>query len=312
MKWQIALGTLSIAALAGLFAILALGEQGRMATFTSAYEARQVESGAALFENSCRPCHGPQGKGVPGLAPSINAADLFNGQRLASVGYAGTLEDYLRSVIAAGRPVPSAGANYPNRMPTWGQEFGGPLRSDQIDALVTFIANWEERALAEAVPTPIVGQTVGTDISVPLPAGDTAAGKALAEGGRLCGAMDLQVYLIEEHTQVREALAERLSNIEGVELVGQAGDAQDALREVERLRPQVILIESKREDGLGLELVRQAARSAWNPQVVVLTTYEVAWERRAVRRAGAHEYLLKEIDSAELLKRIQALPPRNM
>jgi len=74
--------------------------------------------------------------------------------------------------------------------------------------------------------------------------------------------MDLQVYLIEEHTQVREALAERLSNIEGVELVGQAGDAQDALREVERLRPQVILIESKREDGLGLELVRQAARSA--------------------------------------------------
>ena len=191
MKWQIALGTLSIAALAGLFAILALGEQGRMATFTSAYEARQVESGAALFENSCRPCHGPQGKGVPGLAPSINAADLFNGQRLASVGYAGTLEDYLRSVIAAGRPVPSAGANYPNRMPTWGQEFGGPLRSDQIDALVTFIANWEERALAEAVPTPIVGQTVGTDISVPLPAGDTAAGKALAEGPLGCAACHL-------------------------------------------------------------------------------------------------------------------------
>ena len=124
--------------------------------------------------------------------------------------------------------------------------------------------------------------------------------------------MNLQVYLIEEHAQVRAALAERLSKIAGVELVGQAGDAQEALREVERLHPQVILIESKREDGLGLELVRQAARSSWNPRVVVLTTYEVAWERRASRRAGAQEYLLKEIDSAELLKRIQALPPREM
>lgn len=144
------------------------------------------------------------------------------------------------------------------------------------------------------------------------PAEPILLGKALADGERLWGAMGLQVYLIEEHVQVREALADRLSKIAGVELVGQAGDAQDALREVERLRPQVILIESKREDGLGLELVRQAARSAWNPQVVVLTTYEVAWERRAVRRAGAHEYLLKEINSAELLKRIQALPPRMM
>ncbi len=124
--------------------------------------------------------------------------------------------------------------------------------------------------------------------------------------------MNLQVYLIEEHPQVREALAERLSNIQGVELVGRAGDAQEALRDVERLHPQVILIESKREDGLGLELVRQAAQAAWHPQVVVLTTYEVAWERRASRRAGANDYLLKEIDSAELLKRIQSLPPRKV
>jgi DNA-binding NarL/FixJ family response regulator len=124
--------------------------------------------------------------------------------------------------------------------------------------------------------------------------------------------MNLQVYLIEEHAQVRQALAERLGNIQGVELVGQAGDAQEALRDVERLHPQVILIESKRDDGLGLELVRQAARAAWHPRVVVLTTHEEAWERRASRRAGAHEYLLKEIDSAELLKRIQSLPPRKM
>jgi DNA-binding NarL/FixJ family response regulator len=136
--------------------------------------------------------------------------------------------------------------------------------------------------------------------------------RALADSERQCGIMDLQVYLIEEHTQVREALAERLSKIEGVELVGWAGDAQVAIGEMEKLRPQVILIESKREDGLGLELVRQAARATWNPRVVVLTTYEVAWERRAVRRAGAQEYLLKEIDSAELLKRIQSLPPRKI
>ena len=135
MKWRILLGTLAIVAVAGLLGMIALRERDRMAGFTQAYHARQIEVGAALFENNCRTCHGPQGKGIDGVAPAINATDLFNGQRLAAIGYIGTVEDYVRGVVAAGRPIPSAGTNYPNRMPTWSQRYGGPLREDQVDSL---------------------------------------------------------------------------------------------------------------------------------------------------------------------------------
>jgi len=186
MRWHIALGTLSVLVLVAVFGYLAVGEQSRMQSFTEAYDARQIETGASLFETHCRTCHGPQGKGIIGVAPAINAPDLFNGERLAAVGFSGTLTDYLEGVISAGRPVPSAGTNYPQRMPTWSQEYGGPLRKDQVGSLVAFIENWEDRALAEggAATTAPSGAPIGTDLTVSLPAGDADAGAALAQGAQ--------------------------------------------------------------------------------------------------------------------------------
>jgi hypothetical protein len=66
MKWQIALGALSVAATVIVLAFVGVGEPRRMANFTTSYNARQIETGALIFENNCRPCHGPQGKGIEG------------------------------------------------------------------------------------------------------------------------------------------------------------------------------------------------------------------------------------------------------
>ena len=189
MKGNIVLGTLAMLGLIGAMLFVAVNELTRMKTTERAYDSRAIEAGALDFENRCRPCHGPQGRGTP-LAPALNTASLFDGSRLQTVGYAGTVEDFVRGTIAAGRPVPSAGTNFPQRMPTWGEKFGGPLRDDQIDGLVAFVMNWKDRALAEAVATPEVppGESVGTDIVQTLPAGDAGRGKTLAEGSLGCAA----------------------------------------------------------------------------------------------------------------------------
>src|SRR3972149_8627802 len=157
MKWQIALGTLSVVATVIVLAIVAAGEPRRMAGLPPPYQARRAGPGALIFENSCRPCHGAQGEGIEGVAPALNAADLFNGNRLRAIGFAGTVQDYVRATISSGRPVPSSGTNYPQRMPTWSQRFGGPLRDDPIGSLVAYVMNWAERALqggAEATQGP--------------------------------------------------------------------------------------------------------------------------------------------------------------
>ena len=189
MRGNIVLGILAMLGLTGAMLYVAVTELDRMQTAERAYEARAIETGAIEFESRCRPCHGPQGRGSP-LAPALNEAALFDGSRLQAAGYTGTVADFVRGTIAAGRPVPSAGANYPQRMPTWGEEFGGPLRDDQVDSLVAFIMNWEDRALAEAVATPEVpaGETVGVDIAQSLPQGNPDRGRTLAEGSLGCAA----------------------------------------------------------------------------------------------------------------------------
>jgi mono/diheme cytochrome c family protein len=186
VKWHILIGFLTAGAAVVLLGIIALNEPVRMESFSRSYHSRQVEEGARIFENNCRPCHGPQGEGSP-LAPALNTASLFNGERLAAVAFTGTLEDYVKGVVSSGRPVPSEGANYPQRMPTWSQEFGGPMRPDQIESVVAFVLNWEERALVAAEPTPVTGEPMmGTNIQIELPPGDAERGRALADGTLGC------------------------------------------------------------------------------------------------------------------------------
>jgi mono/diheme cytochrome c family protein len=186
VKWHILIGFLAAGAAVLLLGIIALNEPVRMETFAQSYHSRQIEEGARIFENNCRSCHGAQGEGSP-LAPALNTDSLFNGERLAAVSFPGTLEDYVKGVVSSGRPVPSQGTSYPQRMPTWSQEFGGPLRPDQIESVVAFVLNWEERALAGAQPTPVSGEPMmGTDIQVELPPGDAERGRALADGSLGC------------------------------------------------------------------------------------------------------------------------------
>lgn len=181
MTWRVIVGTLAFVGTMVVLGFVLLTESSRMESFDQAYGSRQIEVGAALFETSCTRCHGARGQGIPDVAPAINAADLFNGERLSAIGWAGSVEDYVRLTIAAGRPRPTEGTNYPDRMPTWGQQYGGPLRQDQIEALVAFIMNWGVSGGLVA-PTPIAPEdAVGTDITRELPAGDAARGQALAE-----------------------------------------------------------------------------------------------------------------------------------
>lgn len=184
MTVRIILGTILVAATMMIVTLVVVNEPARMADFEEGFRGRSIEAGATLFQPSCAQCHGVQGKGIEGVAPALNAADLFDGSRLKKIGWTGTVKDYVRAAIAGGRPRASAAfADYPNRMPTWSQQYGGPLRPDQIENLVDFIMNWESTALAEAQASPAAPvEAVGTDVNTALPPGDAARGEALFRG----------------------------------------------------------------------------------------------------------------------------------
>jgi DNA-binding NarL/FixJ family response regulator len=115
------------------------------------------------------------------------------------------------------------------------------------------------------------------------------------------------VYIVDEHAEVRLALAERLARESKLQVIGHSGDASEVMDASLTTKPDVVLIEVKRSDGLGLEILRQLARLPHQPRVAVLTSYPSTWEQEAALRAGAIAYFLKDIDSEELIRSISSL-----
>jgi DNA-binding NarL/FixJ family response regulator len=116
----------------------------------------------------------------------------------------------------------------------------------------------------------------------------------------------IRLLIVDDHPEVREALRTRLGRLPGVLVVGDGSGTEDDLRQVRTLRPDAVIIDSKRADGRGLEIIDGIVQSRLGTHVIVLTSYPGEWERWAVQRAGAERYLLKDIGSEELLDQIRA------
>jgi mono/diheme cytochrome c family protein len=161
---EILFGLILISIAVAVIIYVGFTEEARMVEWTASHQAEAIEVGASLFETNCSGCHGIKGEGIPGLAPALNSQVFFT-QRLQEVGWQGTLEDYIVATISTGRPVSTRPDQYVGggkpAMPAWSEQFGGPLRDDQVRDLATFVLNWEATALGEVelaeLPTPAPG-----------------------------------------------------------------------------------------------------------------------------------------------------------
>ncbi|MFN8444503.1 MAG: c-type cytochrome [Caldilineaceae bacterium] len=156
---KVLVGTLSLLITLAALGFQSLIEESRMAAQTANWDGRSIEKGAEIWNNNCKTCHGPEGKGGIGVAPPLNSKHFFE-KRLTEIGFAGNLRNYVRLTVAGGRPVKSR-PEWAQNMPTWGVRFGGPLRDDQVDYVTNFVLNWQDQAIqqtdAEDPWTTVVG-----------------------------------------------------------------------------------------------------------------------------------------------------------
>ena len=114
----------------------------------------------------------------------------------------------------------------------------------------------------------------------------------------------IRVVLVDDHTIVRQGLASLLLDAEDVEIVGQAGDGIEAIQAVERLQPDVVLMDVVMPNMGGAEATA-TIRARW-PKVRILTLSgsDVRVRILATLRAGAAGYVSKISTKPELLEAI--------
>lgn len=127
------IGTIATTLVVVLLGVAYVGEETRMAHETEAQQGELIARGARLYDTYCAGCHGWRGEGLPGIYPPLNVEDLWAGRE--DIAFYGTLHDYIALNISAGHPK--------QRMPSWADEYGGPLRNDQVEDLTQFILNWQ-------------------------------------------------------------------------------------------------------------------------------------------------------------------------
>ncbi len=119
--------------------------------------------------------------------------------------------------------------------------------------------------------------------------------------------MDLtRLLIIDDHDGVREALKARLDAMPDVDVVGCTGNWRTGLETALKLEPDVVLLETKRADGQGLEALACLTDECACSDVMVLTSYAEAQEKATAHAQGAVRYLLKDIDTTQLVREIQS------
>ena len=116
-----------------------------------------------------------------------------------------------------------------------------------------------------------------------------------------------RVLVVDDNAQLREALTERLSFFEGLEVVGAASNGSEAVALAQRLAPDVIIMDVQMPVMDGIEATRRIRQVAPDAQIVAHTAFEDAPLVSEMIRAGAKAYLLKGGQPDELLRAIESV-----
>lgn len=125
-------------------------------------------------------------------------------------------------------------------------------------------------------------------------------------------AKTIRVLLADDHTIMRAGLRELLDRIEGVNVIGEASDGQEALDLVGLQLPDVVILDIAMPRLNGLEAAKRIQKSFESVRVIILSMFGTEEYVTAALRAGASGYLLKDAAVSELEVAIRAAAAGDM
>ena len=117
----------------------------------------------------------------------------------------------------------------------------------------------------------------------------------------------VRVLVVDDQTLFRTGLTSLLSEDERVDVIGQAVDGADAVKQAIKLKPEVVLMDIKMPNQDGIEATRQIIEAIPGVKVLILTTFETDSQVIQALKAGASGYVLKDTSAAAIVSSIVAV-----
>ncbi len=117
----------------------------------------------------------------------------------------------------------------------------------------------------------------------------------------------ISIVIADDHAVVRQGTRSLLEREKDLEVVGEAADGEEAVKLLEQLRPDVAIIDIAMPKLSGVEVTRQIKSCCPSIAVLILTAYDNEEYIFALLEAGAAGYLLKDVDSREVIEAVRAV-----
>jgi DNA-binding NarL/FixJ family response regulator len=116
-----------------------------------------------------------------------------------------------------------------------------------------------------------------------------------------------QVFIVDDHPVVRDGLTTIINHEQDLNVCGQADDAPEALKAIDELKPDVVVVDISLKSSNGIELTKSINARHINLFVIVLSLHDESVYAERSLLAGAKAYLMKDAASESIIKAIRTV-----
>ena len=106
----------------------------------------------------------------------------------------------------------------------------------------------------------------------------------------------MKVFIAEDSILIRERLKDLLSELQGIEIIGEARDAPEAIKEIGQLNPDVVILDIRMPGGNGIDVLEHINKNGPSPVVIMLTNYPYPRYKKRCMDLGADFFFDKSTE----------------
>lgn len=222
-------------------------------------------------------------------APNV-PADLWGGEGEYDVQQAAVTGRNSGLLAVEQPPIPH------DEVAAWLSELGTMTRTGNLSELWTKIDSLQAQLAGKQPPA-------GTGADPSLFNEPTL----LVDERRRLGKKGVRVLIVDDSALIRERLVAQLQQLEGIEIVGQAETAEQAISALRQLKPDAMTLDLRLPDGNGLNVLRLIQSEHLPTAVIVFTSYPHPQYEKRAQAAGAYAFLNKARDFAKISDLLRTL-----
>ena len=121
-----------------------------------------------------------------------------------------------------------------------------------------------------------------------------------------------KIYLTDDHAILRDGLKSILNNIPKYEIIGESADGETTLKEIDKLHPDILILDISLPTISGIEVCRQVRKYYPDIKIIILTRHDNEVYIEQLLKFGITGYVLKENAAADLTRAIEAAEKGNL